>query len=623
MKKKTTLTNPRQESRRFSRRIWLLGISMLILVVALAIRLCYLQIFQHERYITLAQKNQLAIEPITPGRGLIYDRNGVLLAENIPVTSLELIPAKIEDIEQTIKALKTIVAIDEDELDEFNKLLEQRRSFDSIPIKVKLTQKEEAAFYINQYRFPGVTVQAHLIRHYLLGEALSPVLGYVGRINQQELKQVDPGNYTSADYIGKVGIEKYYEAQLHGVAGNEQVEIDASGRAVRVLRRVPAIAGQNLYLTIDSKLQQAAIAALGDNRGAVVAIQPGTGQVLALVSKPAYDSNLFVKGISNKDFNKLREASGQPLYNRALRGQYPPASTVKPLIALQGLVTGTVTPEDEIFDPGWFKLPNSSHFYRDWKKTGHGWVNVSDSIIQSCDTYFFNLAHEMGITQIDTILAKFGFGQKTGIDMGEELAGVLPSPSWKKRFKKTAWYPGDTLITGIGQGFSVATPLQLAHATATLAMQGKGYKPYLRLKTQSSNAEPIVNQPVALTPIELPNSIWQLVSKAMQGVISDPRGTVHMKFGPKPAYTIAAKSGTAQVFSIKQNERISSQSILPEHLRDHSVFVAYAPVDEPKIALAVVVENSALATSVARKILDFYLLDKNETQAPIDQQKTP
>lgn len=623
MKKKITLTNPAQESRRFSRRIWLLGISLLMLILILVLRLAYLQIFRHERYITLAQKNQLALVSITPSRGLIYDRNGVLLAENIPVTSLELIPDKIDDIEVTIQELKKIIDIDEDELEQFNKLLGQRRSFDSIPIKVKLSQEEEAAFYINQYRFPGVTIQAHLIRHYLFGEALSPVLGYVGRINQQELAQVNSANYSPTDYIGKVGIEKYYEPILHGTAGYEQVEIDASGRAVRTLKRAPALAGQNLHLTIDSKLQQVAIEALAGKRGAVVAIQPGTGQVLTLVSNPSYDSNLFVKGISAKDFKKLRESPEQPLYNRALRGQYPPASTIKPFVALQGLATETVAPEDKIFDPGWFKLPNSTHLYRDWKKIGHGWVNLSDSIIESCDTYFYSLAHEMGIKEINTILAKFGFGSKTGIDMGEELGGVLPSPAWKKRYRGVAWYPGDTLITSIGQGFMVTTPLQLANAVATLAMQGKGYKPYLLLKSKSMGAAAILNQPVPLEPITLPADDWRLVFKAMQEVIENPKGTGYIRFGAKPGYTVGAKTGTAQVFSIKQNERIASQDILPERLRDHSVFIAFAPVQNPKIALAILVENSALAPAMARKILDFYLLNNDENNAGDSQQKGP
>jgi penicillin-binding protein 2 len=621
-KKRVTLTNPKQETRRFSQRIWLLGISIVTAMLILAVRLSYLQIYQHERYTTLAQKNQLAIASITPSRGLIYDRNGVLLAENIPVTSLELIPDKIEDMDQTIKDLKKIIDIDEDELEQFDKLLDQRRSFDSIPIKVKLSEEEEAAFYINQYRFPGVAVQAHLIRHYLFGEALSPVLGYVGRINQQELAQVAPSNYSPTDYVGKVGIEKYYESILHGTAGNEQVEIDASGRAVRTLKRVPAVAGQNLYLTIDSKLQQVAINALGENRGAIVAIQPSTGQVLALVSNPSYDSNLFVKGISTKDFNQLRESPSQPLYNRAIRGQYPPGSTVKPFIALQGLATGTVAPEDKIFDPGWFKLPNSSHLYRDMKKTGHGWVNVRDSIIQSCDTYFYNLAHEMGIKEIDTILAKFGFGSKTGIDMGEEFGGILPSPGWKKRYRGVSWYPGDTVITGIGQGFMLATPLQLAQAMATLAMQGKGYKPYLLWKSKPINADAIEHPSISQPPIELPAKIWQLVLQSMVDVIEAPQGTGRIRFGTNAGYTVGAKTGTAQVFSIKQGERVASQDSLPERLRDHSVFIAFAPADEPKIALAVLVENSALAPAVARKVLDYYLLNKDETNPTITEQKT-
>lgn len=609
-----TLNNPVQETRRFRRRLWFLGIGILSLIFALVIRLAYLQIYQHNLYTTLAQKNQLAIVSITPSRGLIFDRNGILLAENVPVTSLELIPDKIDDLDQTLAELRKIITIDNEDVEEFKKLVYQRRSFDSIPLKVKLTGEEEAAFYINQYRFPGVTVQAHLIRHYLFGKELSPVLGYVARINQQELSQADPSNYRPTDYVGKIGIEKHYESVLHGKAGYERVEIDASGRAVRTLQRVAPEPGHNLYLTIDSKLQQVALEALGASRGAVVAIEPATGQVLTLVSNPSYDSNVFVKGISAKNFKVLRDSPDQPLYNRALRGQYPPASTVKPFIALQALATGIVEPDDKIYDPGWFSLPNSSHLYRDWKKTGHGWVNLAEAIMESCDTYFFNLAHEMGIVEINEILGKFGFGNKTGVDMGEELNGILPSPAWKKKYRGASWYPGDTVITSIGQGFMVATPLQLASATATLAMQGEGYKPYLLLKSKLVGTEMIKNLPTANNSVKLPANIWQTVIKAMQGVIDDPRGTGRIRFGSQPGYTVAAKTGTAQVFSIKQDERIQSQDLLPERLRDHSVFIAFAPVEQPKIALAVIVENSTLAPVVARKVLDFYLLNKHETK---------
>jgi penicillin-binding protein 2 len=612
MKRKITLQNPSQEMRRFKRRIWLLGLSMLVLLAILVGRLTYLQIYQQVRYTTLAQKNQLAIESITPSRGLIYDSNGVLLADNVPVTSLDLVPDKIDNLDQTIAELSKLIEISDDEIEQFNKLLDQRRSFESIPLKVKLTEQEEAVFYINQYKFPGVTVNAHLIRRYLFGQDMSPVLGYVGRINPQELEQADPSNYNPTDYIGKVGIEKYYEDLLHGTAGYEQVEIDASGRAVRTLKRVAPIPGQDLYLTIDNKLQEVAVAALQGTRGAVVAIAPDTGQVLALVSNPSYDSNAFVKGISTKDFKLLRDSQDQPLYNRALRGQYPPASTVKPFMALQGLATGTVTAKQRIYDPGWFKLPNSSHVYRDWKKTGRGWIDMKDAIMQSSDIYFYNLAHEMGIKQMDAMLAEFGFGHKTGIDMREELDGILPSPAWKRRYRGTSWYPGDTVITGIGQGFTVTTPLQLASAVATMATRGIRYKPFLLLKSKLATGTYVTQQAVVAATIELPSNLWNTIIDAMEAVITDPRGTGRMHFGNSPNYTVAAKSGTAQVFSIKQNERSASQAILPERLRDHSLFIGFAPVEQPKIAVAVVVENSAMAGAVARKILDSYLANKDE-----------
>lgn len=604
--------DPHREITLFNQRVLLLGILVLGLVGLLLMRLGWLQIFQHKMYVTMSDQNQLNLIPIEPVRGLIYDRNGVLLAENVPAFSLNIIPDRINRLETTIARLRKIVPITDDDIRQFRKALKQRRRSEAVPLRFRLNEDEVARFSVDQYRFPGVVIKAELLRRYPLGALMVPALGYVARINEKELSQIDPTNYSATNYIGKIGFEKYYEDKLHGTVGHEQVETDANGHIVRVLKRVLPKPGTHFYLTIDSRLQSAAQNALGTQRGAIVAIDPNNGEVLALVSNPTYDPNLFVKGISTKDFRALREDPDQPLYNRALRGQYPPGSTVKPFLALQALEVGATSTGFTIFDPGWYKLERSKHIYRDWnwRQGGHGWVKLESAIAQSCDTYFYTLATKLGIKQIDEVLGNFGFGKLTGIDVGEELPGLLPSPVWKKRKYGQGWYPGDTLITAIGQGFLLATPLQLAMAVSSLAMHGEGYQPHLLLKSQTSDIGLIKQKPVRLSTVSFRSGNWGVVLNAMHDVAHNKRGTAyHVMQGA--SYELAGKTGTAQVFSLKRNQKYNAK-ILPERLRDHSWFVAFAPYEKPRIALAIVVENTTdHASEVARKVLDFYFLTES------------
>lgn len=603
MPKHFHIQDPSQEIGLLQRRIIIMGAILLVIMGIIIVRLSILQLVQHHRYTTLSEQNQLNLVPLAPNRGLIYDRNGVLLAENLPVFSLEIIPDKVHDLPNTIQALTDLVTLSDEDIQQFYKQLKQQHRFDAIPLKLQLTPGEAARFAVNQYRFPGVIVNARLLRNYPLGQAMVNVLGYVGRINAHELQQIDNSNYRTTHYIGKLGIEKFYEPQLHGQAGYERAETDANGRTVRILDRTAPIPGNNLYLTIDSRLQIAAHMALGQHRGAVVAIQPATGQILALASHPAYNPNLFVTGISQRDYDGLRHSPDQPLFNRAIRGQYPPGSLVKPIYALKGLANHTITPRSRMYDKGWYQLPNSSHRFRGWNPRGLGWLNVTSAIEQSSDPFFYDLARKMGIETMQTILHDFGFGKLTEIDMGEERAGIVPGPAWKRANKGKGWYPGDTIITGIGQGSLLVTPLQMASATATLAMHGKRFTPYLVLKQQTSNLQDNYTTPIAKETIILPDKVWQVVIHAMRKVITGAQGT-GFRFG-KPRYTVAAKTGTSQLFTVKQNEKYADLNV-PERLRDHSTFIAFAPIKQPEIAIAVIVENDPSAPNVARKVMDNY-----------------
>lgn len=588
-------------------RLNLLAAILIILSLILILRLAFLQISEFKRYQTLSLKNQMSIIPIAPPRGVILDRNGVLLAENIPVYVLEIIPEHVKNIKLTLAKLQQLLpSITDEDIDNFNRAKLQNRSFVPIPIKLKLSQEEVAVFAINQYLFSGVSIKARLMRHYPLGEITAHVLGYVGRINIQELRQVNPTNYRATNFIGKSGIEKYYEDILHGKVGYQMVETDVSGRTLRVINKVNPHSGAKLYLSIDSRLQEAAYEALKDKRGAVVVINSHNGEILAMVSSPSFDPNIFVGGVSTKDYKILSNALQRPLFNRAVRGVYPPASTIKPFVGLAGLDKGFVTTDSEIYDRGKYKLPTASHIFRDWKKTGHGVINFKRAITVSCDTYFYQLGNKMGISNIEDMLVKFGLGQLSNIDLHEEANGIVPSIRWKKQTKGVSWYPGDTLISSIGQGFMLATPLQMANATASLSQHGRRFRPHLLSKTVNSDNEEIDKyKPIEEYPVYLKDeSNWDVVAEAMHSVLTSNEGTGY-RFGRNPPYPVAGKTGTAQVHSGRQYEKTKFEDI-PEALRDNSLFIAFTPVEKPEIAIAVVVENDFIASTVARKVLDTY-----------------
>ena len=607
MRLNQSFKNYRAESQNQRFRLNLLVAILIILSLILVLRLAFLQISEFKRYRTLSLKNQMSIIPIAPPRGVILDRNGVLLAENIPVYVLEIIPEHVKNIKVTLAKLQQLLpSITDDDIENFNRTKAQNRSFVPIPIKLKLSQEEVAVFAINQYHFPGVSIKARLMRHYPLGEITAHLLGYVGRINIEELRKADPTNYRATNFIGKAGIEKYYEDLLHGKVGYQMVETDVSGRTLRVINKVNPHSGAKLYLSIDTRIQEAAYEALKDKRGAVVVINTHNGEILAMVSSPSYDPNIFVSGVRSKDYKILSNALQRPLFNRAVRGVYPPASTIKPFVGLAGLDKGFITIDTAIYDPGKFKLPTASHVFRDWKKSGHGIINFKRAITVSCDTYFYQLGHKMGISNIEDMLVKFGLGHLSHIDLHEEASGIVPSSRWKKQIKGVSWYPGDTLISAIGQGFMLATPLQMANATASLGQQGQRFRPHLLSKTVNSDNEEIHEyKPIEEYPVYLKDeSHWDVVAEAMHSVLTSNEGTGY-RFGRNPPYPVAGKTGTAQVHSGRQYEKTKYEDI-PEALRDNSLFIAFTPVEKPEIAIAVVVENDAAASTVARKVLDTY-----------------
>lgn len=587
------------------KRIFAVSIIIGVLTLALLLRLFTLQAIQHKYYTTLSKLNSLDLTPLEPRRGLIYDRNGILLAKNVPTFSLMVTPSQTKNLSQTIKEVKKIIPLKNNELQQFYKQLHQYRRFEQIPLKLKLTEEDVSKFAVNSFRFPGVSVQAKLIRQYPQGTTFAHVVGYVGRINEQELIKVNLTNYAATNFIGKVGIEKYYEPLLHGTVGYQKVESDANGQVIRVIDTTQPIQGSDIYLTINSNLQAIAEKALANHNGSIVAIQPTTGEILAMASHPNYDPNLFVNGITAKEFKILQNDKNHPLYNRFLRGLYPSGSTIKPFIALEGLNSGVITAKTKIYDPGWYQIPNTQHIFHDWKRGGHGWVNLSKAIIESCDTYFWNLAHLLGINNIDDILHQFNFGEQTGIDMGEELAGNIPNPEWKASVRGESWYEGDTINAGIGQGYIQVTPLQLATATAILANRGMHLKPHLLYATVSPAGQKTYIQSIEDAPVILNNPhYWETIIEAMSKVVKGPTG---FRFGINPQYTVAAKTGTAQLVSLQYAE-FNKISEIPQNLRNNSVFIAFAPIHHPKIALAVVIENSKDAPIIARKILDYYLL---------------
>jgi penicillin-binding protein 2 len=598
------------ESQLFLGRAIVSGALVILALIVLVGRLFFLQVENHEHFTTLSQDNRVKLEPLPPTRGLIFDRNGAILAQNLPAYSLEIIPEKTKNLEQTIRQIGEIISITEDDIQRFHRLRKQRRRFDSIPIRVRLQEDEVARIAVHGHRFPGVDVRATLLRDYPQGLQTAHLLGYVGRINEKELQLIDTSNYSGTDFIGKNGVEKSYESLLHGNVGLQQVEVNAKGRVLRVLENQPPKPGNNLQLFLDMKLQSTALEALGEYNGAVVAIDIETGGVLTLVSKPGYNPNLFVEGISSKDYRALEDSPDNPLFNRAIRGQYPPGSTVKPFIGLAGLEYDVVGFHQETYCPGYYQLPGKEHKYRDWKKWGHGKVDMAKAIVESCDVYYYELARTLGIDRLYEFLTGFGFGIPTRVDLDGELSGLMPSREWKQSKRREPWYPGETLIVGIGQGYFLATPLQLASATATLANRGHRIRPRVVASIEDSNGvkrdSPLIEDVLhQLDPLH-----WDQIIEAMTDVIEGQRGTARSIYTSN--YTIAGKTGTAQVFSIKQDEEYDEETVAKKK-RDHALFIAFAPVESPKIAIAVVVENGghggSVAAPIARQVMDRYLLD--------------
>ena len=546
-----------------------------------------------------------------PNRGLIYDRNGVILAENRPTYHLELIPEQVEDIEATLLGLGEIVTISERNIEQFHHSMRTHRAFESISLRTRLSEEEVARLAVNRHRFPGMDINARLSRFYPQGEAMAHAVGYVGRINQKELTVIDEGNYRGTTHIGKTGLEKYYEAELHGQVGRQKVEVNAQGRVLRVIDKVAPVAGNDLILNMDIELQKMAEQALGDFAGAVIAIEPHSGAVVVFVSKPGFDPNLFVHGISHKNYNALSHGIYKPLFNRALFGQYPPGSTFKPFIALAGIEQRRFGVKESLYCRGHYLLPDddTERKYRDWKKQGHGTVDLSKAIEQSCDVYFYELAYRMGIDSMHDFLAQFGFGEKTGIDLLGERRGLLPSTDWKKKKKGIVWYPGETLIAGIGQGYMLTTPVQLAVATAALASRGEKIVPRLLKEVHVSTDDTIRSREPSKTMIKLRrDSHWDVMFKAMQKVVHGTWGTARATgWGMK--FKMAGKTGTAQVFGIAQDEEYDEETVAKK-LRDHGLFIGFGPADDPVLAVAVVAENGEHGSKmapIARDLIKRYM----------------
>jgi len=621
------LRNPERELFLFRRRLSLVAFLVFVAFCGLFGRFFYLQVVQHAHFETLAETNRIAIVPIVPNRGVITDRNGVVLAQSYSAYTLEITPSRVKDLDETIDQLTEFVDIQPRDRKRFRKQLEEAKNFESLPIRTRLTDDEVARFAVNRYRFPGVDIKARLFRNYPFGEVASHVVGYISRINDKDNERIagweETANYKGSDYIGKVGIELSYERELHGTTGVEDVEVDSGGRAVRTLKRQPPIAGNNLTLSLDIELQKTAETAFGDRRGALVAIDPTSGDVLAFVSKPGFDPNLFVDGIDAANWQELNESPDKPLLNRPLRGAYPPGSTIKPFLALGALTSGRRTPGQAIHDPGFFQIPGQAHRFRDDKPGGHGMVDMYKSIVVSCDTYYYMLANDTDIDDTARFLSTLGFGQKTGIDIEGELTGVLPSREWKRqrfagknfRDEHRKWYLGDSISAGIGQGYNAFTPIQLAHAIAMIAADGVGFTPHLVKTVQNvktGEVRDIARDPASRLTVK-PEHL-AIIRNALVGVNKEGTSAAAFKGAQ---YVSGGKTGTAQVFSLK-GEKYSEHHI-DERLRDHAWFMAYAPSDHPKIALAVLVENGGFgaqaAAPIARKVIDRYLLGSTEPGA--------
>ena len=592
-------------------RIYQTATLILVVTFLILMQVFYLQVIRHDHFTTLSKSNHIKILPVVPSRGLIFSSDGVMLADNRPSFTLELVPERVADVESVIDQLNRLITITPDDIERFRELRKRSRRFEGIPLRFSLSDEEVALISVNRHLLPGIDVVASLSRYYPLAESLSHTVGYVGMIDEDEFETLNKSNYRGTTYIGKSGIEKAYEGLLHGHVGYQQVEVNAQGRKIREIYREPPEPSKDLYLTIDASLQILAVQALNDRRGSIVAMDTRTGAVLVSASSPGYDPNLFIDGIDRKIYAELLQSRDTPLLNRTLQGKYPPGSTIKPMLALGSLNLQMREAGAETWCPGWYSIKGSTRRYRDWKKEGHGHIDMVNAIAQSCDVYFYVLAQDMGIDGIHRALTGFGFGAPTGIDIGGEASGLIPSTQWKRDALGQPWYPGETLIAGIGQGATLVTPIQLVTATAVIANRGRLVRPFLLSEVRdSATGQPVIKAPAQADKTIMSAGVedWDLIIHSMEEVLHGERGTARGS-GAGSEYHIAGKTGTAQVITIGQDEEYNEEEI-PEELRDHALFIAFAPVEAPEIAMAVIVENggggSRTAAPIARELLDHY-----------------
>lgn len=616
-RRRTPIKDQELEGSLFQRRAVLSFLTILAIIGIVLMRFADLMIVHHGEYAARSERNRVKLQPLPPARGLILDRKGRILADNRLAYRLELVPERVANMQRTLDQLGAVISFDEEERERFLALVAARRRFQSLPLRLRLSEEEVARFALERYRFPGVDVVPYLTRYYPHGELFAHVVGYVGRIDPTDLGELDAERYAGTTHVGKTGIERYYESQLHGDVGFERVETNAEGRVLRVLERSPPRAGKNVYLAIDADLQQATADAMAGHGGAVVAIDPRNGEVLTFVSVPSYDANLFVNGISRANYQALLDAPGRPLFNRALQGGYEPGSTLKPFMALAGLELGVRDARYTIFSTGIFQIPGQEMKFRDWRRGGHGRVDLIESLAQSVNSYYYQLALDLGIDRMHAYLSRWGFGEPTGIDLYGESAGILPSREWKRARFNQAWFPGETVIAGIGQGYNVATLPQLASATATIAGGGQRYRPHLVHALRSSFDQP----PVAVAPKKIGDNLLRdqanlaLVKRGLEAVLNSPSGTARA-VAEGASYRMAGKTGTAQ--RVSRNRDTEVQAVLREGQKNQALFIAYAPAEAPRIALAIVIEQggsgSAAAAPIARKIFDAWL------SGPLDDQ---
>lgn len=616
------------ERRLFQRRALVMLALVLVVLGGLLTRMYQLQVIEHDIYTTLSDKNRVQVQSVPPPRGLIYDRNNLLLAENRPVFSITVVPERVDNMPATLAGLRDILTIPEEDMLRFERRLnDYRRPFEAIPLSYDLSEQEIAKMAVRRHEFPGVEVTAELVRHYPHSELTAHALGYVSRINREELQRIDSVNYAGTNYIGKSGIERFYEDVLHGSVGYQHVETNARGRILRVLEQENPVPGEDLQLHLDLRMQRKAHELLEGRRGTIIAIEPATGGIIALASVPSFDANKFVTGIGSEEYRELSTSIDKPLFNRALRGQYPPGSTIKPMMAVAALDSETTTRDYQIYDPGYFQLNDSGRRWRDWKRSGHGWVNLMDSVAESCDVYFYEMGVKMGVDTMHRYLSAFGFGEDATLDVAGALEGILPSREWKRAHRNEPWYPGDSVNMSIGQGFFLATPLQLATATALIANRGRWVEP--RLLRDIPGDRPVEGFLPESThqPLELKNpNDWEYVVDTMEEVMHGRRGTAR-RAAAGASYRMAGKTGTAQVFSLGAEEEYEAEDVR-ERLRDHALFVGFAPSDKPQIAVAVIVENggggSSVAAPVARELFDTWLEDlpASESDSLIGQTDT-